>query len=296
MTTPGPTDPKPTPPQPPLGMNPPQPAPAAPPALTPPAPAPAPTGTPAPTPPATTPSTGSAAPPAVPPRAPAPTPANTPKASSAAGAYVVAVFALIIAVAAGAAAAYAVKTAWDVRDGASPAALADTTTPAGTQPAATSSAATSPTPQRTTAEPTPTGPIYEKQFDHASLQVPAPSGCLPAYVDVDSATTGSDQGHEFYLTACQDGALQVRIDHTSGRAVITEPNPSAQACAAKVAGTGTAELVLPAEAGVTFCLLTNRAQANANGLPQRLAIVMIESISATNRVTLRLSTFTIVEP
>jgi hypothetical protein len=233
----------------------------------------------------------------VPPRTPTPAPSNPPKSGSAAGAYVIAVFALIIAVAAGAASAYAVKTAWDVRDGGTPAALAGTTTAPGPDSSAPTAAATSATPTRTQqATPTPTGPTYEKQFDNVTLQVPAPSGCLPAYVDVDSATTGSDQGHEFYLTACQDGALQVRIDRTSGRAALTDPNPTAETCAAKATGSGTAELVLPAEAGVTFCLLTNRAQANANGLPQRLAIVTIQTVSATNRVTLQLSTFTIVQP
>jgi hypothetical protein len=290
MTTPGPTDPKPAAPGTP-GLNPPLPAPTTPtPTPTPPPTPTAPPNLPAPTPPPGTPATTGTPP--TPPRPPAPTDAAKP--GGAAGAYVLAVFALIIAVAAGAASAYAVKTAWDVRDNGAPAALG-TATDAPTDSPSTEPVTLPPT-RTPTPSPTPTGPSYVPQFSNVQLQVPGPTGCTAAYVDVDSATVGVDQGHEFYLTTCQGGELQVRVDRTSGRAVSADDDPTPQECAAAATGSGTAELVLPAEEGLTFCLLTNRAQANALGLPQRLAIVTIDSIAANNRVTLLLSTFTINQP
>jgi hypothetical protein len=228
---------------------------------------------------------------------PPPTPAKPAKSggSAAAGAYLLAVVALVMAVAAGAAAAYAVKTAWEVRDANNAAApetstATTTATPTATASASTSPSATSsPTPSRTT---TP-GPTYSADFTRAQVNVPAPaaSSCNSAYVDVDTLAFGdaAAAGHEFYFTTC-GSPLRVFVDRTSGRAISTTADPTPAACHDRVTGTPTSELQMPATEGLTFCLLTNKAQATAQSLPQRLAIVNIESISAT-QIRLVVSTY-----
>jgi len=210
-----------------------------------------------------------------------------------------AVVALIIAVASGAAAAYAIKTAWDVRDAAAEPTPQDTAavpsdTPSATTPAPTATSAT-PTPAPTT--PTPTGPNFIPDFVQAQVNVPAPaaSSCNSAYVDVDTLAVGDSAaaGHEFYFTTC-GSPLRVFVDRTSGRAISTTANPTPATCYERVTGTPTSELQIPAETGLTFCLLTNRAQATAQSLPQRLAIVEVESITAT-QVRLVVSTYRMEE-
>ena len=63
-------------------------------------------------------------------------------------------------------------------------------------------------------------------------------------------------------------------------------------CAAQItAQTSTAELVLPVINGLTFCLLTNKADAVAQNNPQRIAIVEVTDIAADNTVTLAVSTY-----
>lgn len=258
--------------------------------LTPPSPTPS-SPTPAsPTPPRTS----------TPPKPPAPP--GAPKASgnsAAAGAYLLAVVALVIAVAAGAAAAYAVKTAWEVRDANNPSALESPTPTAGrggsatpTAPASSSTGTRTPTPTQTT----PSGPEYVADLERAQVNVtlPAASSCNSAYVDVDTLAVGdaAATGHEFYLATC-GSPLRIFLDRTSGRAISTVANPSPAACHERVTGTPSSELAVAVEQGQTFCLLTNRAQANAQSLPQRLAIVTVELLTAT-QARLAVSTYQIV--
>jgi hypothetical protein len=204
--------------------------------------------------------------------------------------------ALIIAVAAGAAAAYAVKTARDVQN--STAGSPSSSTPAtslpvmSTPPAAASASATaSPTPTQTTP-----AVQFVPDFQRAAVNVPVPaaSSCSDSYVDVDTLAVGDGAatGHEFYLATC-GSPLRIFIDRTSGRAVSTTADPSPAACYARVTGTPTSELQVTGEQGLTFCLLTNKAQATAQSLPQRLAIVSVGSLSATT-AQLVVSTYQIV--
>jgi hypothetical protein len=218
-------------------------------------------------------------------------PPKAPKAktSSGGGGYLVAVFALIVAVLAAGVAVYALKIAMDVRDGNTAAPIAEPTngpdSSAEPEPGA-STAASSPTPT------TPAGPEYTPELVRAQVVVPNPTGCTAAYVDVDTANVGVENGHEFYLSRCQSAStLQVRVDRTSGRSTSGD-DPTAVECASLVAGTPTSELVLTAEPGATFCLLTNRAQATSQGLPQRLAIVEVLTVNATE-IRLALSTYRI---
>jgi hypothetical protein len=197
------------------------------------------------------------------------------------------VVALVIAVAAGAAAAYAVKTAWDVRD-ANTDASASATPSSFEEPtptdSATSTSSASATAGPTPTQATPTGPTFLADFVNAEVNVPVPatSSCNVAYVDVDTLAVGdaAAAGHEFYLTTC-GSPLRIFLDRTSGRAISTTPSPTPAVCYSRVTGTPTSELELTVEAGLTFCLLTNRAQANAQSLPQRLVIVNVESVNAT---------------
>lgn len=285
MTTPGQPNPLTPAPTPTPAGAPPAPTPPTPAATTPPAPKPAaPTAAPAPPTPPAPPS------PPAPPKAPKPS-----GGSAAAGAYLLAVVALIIAVAAGAAAAYAVKTAWDVRDATAEATPQDTTAvPTGTATATTpapTATSTTATPAPTT--PTPTGPDFIADFVQVQVNVPAPAAnsCNSAYVDVDTLAVGdaAAAGHEFYLTTC-GSPLRIFVDRTSGRAISTATDPTPAICHERVTGTPTSELQIPAETGLTFCLLTNQAQATSQSLPQRLAIVSVESITAT-QVRLVVSTY-----
>ncbi|MBX6748554.1 MAG: hypothetical protein IRY85_02605, partial [Micromonosporaceae bacterium] len=139
---------------------------------------------------------------------------------------------------------------------------------------------------------TPAGPQYVAELVRAEIRVPNPTGCTAAYVDVDTGNVGVESGHEFYFSRCQDpSTLQVRLDRTSGRST-SGANPSPQTCAVLVAGTPSSELVITAQRGVTFCLLTDEAQAASANLPQRLAIVEVLSVTTTE-IRLALSTYRI---
>jgi hypothetical protein len=114
-------------------------------------------------------------------------------------------------------------------------------------------------------------------------------------VDVDTLKVGDLAGHEFYLSDCNP-PLALRIDRTSG-ASSTSSNPSPDMCGSQVAGTQTtSELVLQARVGLTFCLLTNKVEANAQSLPQRLAIVEVTTVGVDKSVTLAVSTFRVLNP
>jgi hypothetical protein len=135
---------------------------------------------------------------------------------------------------------------------------------------------------------------YFAELVRAELRITAPTGCNAAYVDVDTMAQGNAAWHEFYLSTCKDPAKpEFRIDRTSG-ASPSSPNPTPEVCGALIAGTQTnQELVLTATPGLTYCLLTNRADATAQNLPQRLAIVEVRDIAVDRTVTVAVSTFRI---
>jgi hypothetical protein len=166
----------------------------------------------------------------------------------------------------------------------------------------TETVTTSPSPVTTTTIPTPTpaqttpnGPVYVLEFQRAERPVASPVGCTSAYVDVDTLAVGTQLGHEFYLALrpCDEtpNELVVRVDRTSGRSVSPD-NPTPEACGSLVAGTPTSELIIDVEPGLTFCLLTNRADATTQSLPQRLAIVEVLTVSPA-QVVFAISTYRI---
>jgi hypothetical protein len=227
------------------------------------------------------------------PRPPAPKAranSSAPKSSAgvAGGAFVVAVCALLVAIGAIAVAIYSLQQA---REAISK--NADRAAPAAEAPAtSTAPAATAPAPTVSTSAPRVT---YSPEFVRAPVTLPAPSGCGSVYLDVDTLAVGVQAGHEFYLSDCAP-PLALRLDKTSG-ATSTSSNPSPELCSSMVAGTSTTtELVLQARAGLTFCLLTNKADAVAASLPQRLAIVEVTTVGVDKSVTLAVSTFRVVNP
>jgi len=152
-----------------------------------------------------------------------------------------------------------------------------------TTPPARPSASATPSPSR--------GPVFTPEVARQPLRVPpGDSPCASVYVNVDNMSFGTATGHDFYLTNCV-GPLSVHVDRTSG-AVPTANNPTPEVCSAQItAQTSTAELVLPVVNGLTFCLLTNKADAVAQNNPQRIAIVEVTDIAADNTVTLAVSTY-----
>jgi len=228
------------------------------------------------------------------PRPPAPkarTKAGTPKSSTgvASGAFVVAVCALLVAIGAIAVSIYSLQQAREAISknadrAAAPAVEATSSTAAP--------AATAPAPSVTSSAPRVT---YSPEFVRAEVKMPAPSGCGSVFLDVDTLKVGDLTGHEFYLSNCSP-PLALRVDRTSG-ATSTSANPSPEMCGSMVAGTSTnTELVLPARGGLTFCLLTNKADATAASLPQRLAIIEVTSVGVDNSVSLAVSTFRVIAP
>jgi hypothetical protein len=202
------------------------------------------------------------------------------------GAFVIAVCALLVAIGAIGVSVYALKVARDaVSDNAETAAM-PTSSPTG---ATTEPVAAAPT---ATASGSAPRVQYFSELVRAERNIPAPTGCTSAYVDVDTMAIGNDAGHEFYISACKDPANpEVRVDRTSG-ASTTGANPTPEACAALVSGTSTAqELVLTAKAGLTFCLLTNKTDATTQNLPQRMAIVEIREVGLDRSVSIAVSTF-----
>jgi hypothetical protein len=260
----------------------------------PPAATPAPSGGPAPSgaaaPAATTATQPAVTAPAKPAaRPPAPAKPKAPKSSNgvAGGAFVVAVCALLVAIGAIAVSVYSLKVARDAlsknaeRDPAAvattPSDVVNTTAPGAAAPSVTTSTS---------------GPRvqYFPEFVRVEVKLPAPTGCNAVYVDVDTMAVGNSAGHEFYLTACVD-PLAFRVDRTSG-ASSSSANPSPEVCGSLLAGTSPSqELVLQAKTPLTFCLLTNRSDATAQNLPQRLAIVELRDIGVDKSATIAVSTF-----
>jgi hypothetical protein len=224
-----------------------------------------------------------------PPRPPAPPRPKSNGSGVAGGAFVTAVCALLVAIGAIGVAVYSLKVARDALSK-----NADQA-PALATPATSTTAAA---PIVVPTEPAPTVSVprvqYFSELVRAELEVAAPSGCNAAYVDVDTMATGVDAGHEFYLSTCKDPATpEFRVDRTSG-ASPSSANPNPDVCGALIAGTqSTQELVLTAKAGLTFCLLTNKSDATAQNLPQRLAIVEVRNVAVDRTVTIAVSTFRI---
>jgi hypothetical protein len=225
--------------------------------------------------------------------APPPRPPATPRPKSngsgvAGGAFVTAVCALLVAIGAVGVAVYSLKVARDAlsKNADQATALATPATSTDAVPVVTPSAAA----------PTVSVPQvqYFSELVRAELKIPAPTSCNASYVDVDTMAIGVAAGHEFYLSTCKDPLVpELRVDRTSG-ASPSSANPNPEVCGALIAGTQNAqELVLTARSGLTFCLLTNRNDANAQNLPQRLAIVEVRDVAVDRTVTIAVSTFRI---
>ena len=256
-----------------------------------------PTTTPAATPVATPTATPAATPVAAPAAAPAkaappPRPPATPRLKSngsgvAGGAFVTAVCALLVAIGAIGVAVYSLKVARD--------ALSKNADQGSALAAPDTSATAAPV---TTASPGPTTSVtrvnYFPELVRAELRITAPTSCNSAYVDVDTMAMGIQAGHEFYVSLCRDPLTpEFRIDRTSG-ASPSSTNPNPEVCGALIAGTQTTpELVLTARTGLTFCLLTHQGDANAQNLPQRLAIVEVRNVAVDRTVTIAVSTYRI---
>jgi hypothetical protein len=216
---------------------------------------------------------------APPPRKP---PAGPRRSSTGAAAAVTAVASLLIAAGAIAIAVYALDVA---REAKSQAAIAAS----GNQPpAAAPTAAPSPTVAPT---PTPTTPAFAAELSGAVLRIPpAESLCASVYVDVDTLRIGEYTGHEFYVSRCQ-GQHVIRIDRKDG-AVPTSPSPTPEMCASQLNGAASApEIVLDVRAGLTFCVLTSKSDAQQQGMPQRLAIVEVRAVGSDQSLATVVSTY-----
>jgi hypothetical protein len=151
----------------------------------------------------------------------------------------------------------------------------------------------------TTAKATPTaskGPAFVSELVRAPLKVPAAaSACASVYVDIDKMTVGDLTGHEFYSSNCV-GPLSLHVDRTGG-AVPTTANPTPDLCSSQITAENTNnELIMPVINGLTFCLLTNKADAAQQSLPQRLAIVEVTGVGSDNSIQLAVSTWRVPAP
>ena len=223
--------------------------------------------------------------------APPPRPPATPRPKSngsgvAGGAFVTAVCALLVAIGAIGVAVYSLKVARDAmsKNAAQGSAVVAPETSTATPPTNPAAAPTGSVPQVT----------YFPELARVELKIPAPTSCNSAYVDVDTMEIGVQAGHEFYVSSCRDPLTpEFRIDRTSG-ASTSAANPTPEVCGALIAGTqSTPELVLTARTGLTFCLLTHQGDANAQNLPQRLAIVEVRDVAIDRTVTIAVSTYRI---
>jgi hypothetical protein len=108
-------------------------------------------------------------------------------------------------------------------------------------------------------------------------------------------TVGDSNGHEFYASNCV-GPLSLHVDRTGG-AVPTTANPTPDLCASQITNeTANTELIMPVINGLSFCLLTNKADAALQSLPQRLAIVEVTDVGADNSIQLVVSTWRVPAP
>jgi hypothetical protein len=201
------------------------------------------------------------------------------------GAFTLAVLALLVAVGATGIALYSLDVAREAKSHAAPMATGQAAAPTANASA----------PPAGTAIPSPRGPLFVPELVRTELQLPSPDNCNSIYVDVDTTQVGVYTGHEFYLSSCL-GPSAMRIDRTSGAAPTSE-NPTPEGCAAQLAGAATTtELVLPVRADLTFCLLTNKADATQQGIPQRMGIVAIKDVRADRSVIIVLSTYRMPTP
>jgi hypothetical protein len=213
-------------------------------------------------------------------------PAPGPRRSSGgAAAAVIAVGSLLVAIGAIAIAVYALDVAREAKSQAAIAASAN-------QPAAPAPGPTAtPTPVVAPTTPPPPPPTFTAELSGAVLRIPpAESLCASVYVDVDTLQTGTYAGHDFYVSRCQ-GQHVIRIDRKES-AVPTAPNPTPEMCAAQLDGAASApEIILEVRAGLTFCMLTSKADADQQGIQQHLAIVEVRAVGSDQSLATVISTY-----
>jgi hypothetical protein len=236
--------------------------------------------------------TGAAAPATPRPATPAPKPA-APNSGNNGSLVLLSLLAVLIALGASAVAVYSLDQARQATSRANEA--YDTAKRAAATPTKAPAAAPGPT----TAKPTPTaskGPTFVSELVRAPLKLPAAaSACASVYVDIDKMTVGDSNGHEFYASNCV-GPLSLHVDRTGG-AVPTTINPTPELCASQITNDTThTELIMPVITGLSFCLLTNKADAAQQSLPQRLAIVEVTDVGADNSIQLVISTWRVPAP
>jgi len=200
---------------------------------------------------------------------------------------VVAVCSLLVAIGASAVAVYALDVAREAKSQAAIAMSSDDRVARGTPSAGATGApvAASPSP---TATP---GPVYVAELLQSELRIPPAQGCASVFVDVDNLRVGVDAGHEFYLSTCV-GSQTLRIDRTEGAVAVPSGTPTPQECADLLARNSfTAELSLQPRAGLVFCLMTAKAEADRQGIPQRIGIVEVRSVATDLSVTVAVSTY-----
>jgi hypothetical protein len=154
-------------------------------------------------------------------------------------------------------------------------------------PAPAPTSAPAPTPVPTT----PPAPTFAAELSGAVLRIPpAESLCASVYVDVDSLQTGVYAGHDFYVSRCQ-GQHVIRIDRMEA-AVPTAPSPTPEMCAAQLDGAASApEIILDVRAGLTFCMLTSKVDAEQQRIPQRMAIVEVQAVGSDQSLSTVISTY-----
>jgi hypothetical protein len=221
--------------------------------------------------------------PAKPPARPAQPRIRSSTGTTASTAMAVAFVAILVAIGATAVALYALDVAREAKSAAAERGAAPA--PLSSNPVAAPSRSVAPT---ATASPTPSV-TFAPDTIGALVRVPGPEGCASVFVNVDNLEVGVLAGHEFYVTSCQ-GPETIRVDRVAAAAP-TAQNVTPEACAAQLAGTSTTELVLAVERNLTFCLVTNKQDADQQGIAQRLAIVEIRSTGADRSLQISVSTY-----
>jgi hypothetical protein len=133
-------------------------------------------------------------------------------------------------------------------------------------------------------------PIYLIDTLQGELHLPEPVGCASVFVDIDAMRVGVDDGHEMYVTSCL-GAPTFRIDRAT-EVPVTSPVTTPEQCAELLAKeTPGQESVVLVRSGLVMCLLTSAQDAQRQLIPQRIGIVEVRSVNADRSISLVISTY-----
>jgi hypothetical protein len=211
-----------------------------------------------------------------------PPPTRPRRSSSATAALVLAAAALVVACGAVVLAAVAVSRTNGDRAGAAAPRGGVTTPPPGTVTDTvppTDLPASEPTSPNDTAIVVPTGdftPAYPRQ----SLRIePA---CSPArYVDLDEPRIGAtEQTSEFRYYGCGGSSSTMEFEDAATVQLAKAPGPGATAhdCAEAIRTAPINPPVVPSD-GLSLCILTSAAEANDEGIPQKMVLLTVVSVA-----------------